>query len=151
VFSTPTGAVIGMSGALEMALDPIGLTLWQFRILAFCAHRPSTPSDVASWRTVKKQAVSRHLNALVELGFLERRAETNDRRRIVHHVTPAGVKALERGQKAMNRTMDSVLRRLDTDAATDARQGLEQLGAALTSAWFDLPIACDPPSPTRTP
>lgn len=134
-----------------MALDPIGLTLWQFRILAFCAHRPSTPSDVASWRTVKKQAVSRHLNTLVELGFLERRAETSDRRRIVHHVTPAGVKALERGQVAMHRTMDSVLRGLDPDATDEARRGLEQLGAALTSAWFDLPIACEPPPVTRNP
>jgi DNA-binding MarR family transcriptional regulator len=142
----PIGAILGLARLTEHALDEVGLTLPQYRLLGFCAIGPRTPSDVATWLAVRKQSVTRQLDALVQAGFLERTADPTDRRRVLHGATPAGWAVLDRGQAALDDYLRLVLATVDPTDRDLVHAGLEAAGRALNEAWRLTADADDDPA-----
>jgi DNA-binding MarR family transcriptional regulator len=135
--ATPSGAVIGLYNMIESTLERHGLTMWQLHVLAFCAlHPAATPGDLAAWRVVKKQTVTRHLHSLVERGLISRREDPDDRRRLTHAVTDAGSTLLKKVGSEMDGTIGTILEGLPPERAASARQGLLDAGEALDLLWF---------------
>lgn len=74
-----------------------GLNIWQWRVMAVIGETPGmTASQVTERTAMDKVAVSRAVTGLVELGYLERRADTADGRRVNLHLTGEGQLTYER-------------------------------------------------------
>ncbi len=68
-----------------------GLSIWQWRVMAVTADTPGISATEIGQRTqMDKVAVSRAVAGLIELGYLERRASTEDARRSSLVLTAAG-------------------------------------------------------------
>ena len=136
-FATTHGVAVALGGLVDIALAEVDLTPVQYRTLAFCAWQPATPSDVAGWRSVKKQVVSRPLGALVARGLLQREPDPADRRRIVHTVTPRGRTLLGEAEALIATYLDAVLDTMPAAKARAVRTAFDDLGAAFDRLYFD--------------
>jgi DNA-binding MarR family transcriptional regulator len=63
-------------------------------VLQYPGPQGMRPTDLAERLRVSKQALSYQLRELEQLGYLERRADANDRRSRRIHLTPRGTSAL---------------------------------------------------------
>jgi MarR family transcriptional regulator, temperature-dependent positive regulator of motility len=84
------------------------------------------------------------LNEVEAAGFAERRRDPTDRRRHLVHVTPEGLSALERADRALESVEDDVLGALDAGERATLRRLLDR---ALESA----PVPASPPSAAIRP
>ena len=134
-FPLPIGAILGLARLTEHALDEVGLTLPQYRLLGFCAIEPRTPSQVATWLSVRRQSVTRQLDVLVRAGVLERTIDPHDRRRLLHGATPSGQAVLDQGQAVVDDYLALVLATLDGPDRELVHAGLAAAGRALNRAW----------------
>lgn len=134
-FPLPIGSILGLARLAEHALDGIGVSLAQYRLLGFCAIEPRTPSQVATWLSVRRQSVTRQLDALVRSGALERNVDPHDRRRLLHGITPAGQAVLDQGQVAVDEYLALVLATIDDPERDLVHAGLAAAGRALNRAW----------------
>ena len=134
-FPLPIGSILGLARLAEQALDGVGVSLAQYRVLGFCAMEPRTPSQVAIWLSVRRQSVTRQLDALVQSGFLERTVDPHDRRRLLHGITPAGHAVLEHGRAAVDDYLALVLATIDEPDRELVQAGLAAAGRALNRAW----------------
>jgi DNA-binding MarR family transcriptional regulator len=146
----PIGAILGLARLAEYALDEVGLTIAQYRLLGFCSIEPTTPSEVAKWLSIRKQSVTRQLDWLVNAGLLERQSDPGDRRRAVHTVTQDGQRVLDRGELLVHQYLTLVLAMLDEPAREVVHEGLHTAGVALHRAWaLGTPTAILPGDETR--
>lgn len=68
-----------------------GLSIWQWRVMAVTADTPGISATEIGQRTqMDKVAVSRAVAGLIELGYLERSASSEDARRSSLELTAAG-------------------------------------------------------------
>lgn len=69
-----------------------GLTIREVNILLFLANNPcyTTARDITEYRGISKSQVSQAVDFLVELGFLTRRADVDDRRLLHLSITAEG-------------------------------------------------------------
>ena len=77
------------------------------------------------------------LNGLEEKGYAVRERDPNDRRRHLVRITPAGVKALVRGDRAVEAVTDDVFASLDPDERA-------QLGSLLAKTMGEGALAVTP-------
>jgi len=84
------------------------------------------------------------LNEVEAAGFAERRRDPTDRRRHLVHVTPEGLRALERADRALESVEDDVLGALDAGE----RATLQRL---LHRALETAPVPASPPSAAIRP
>jgi DNA-binding MarR family transcriptional regulator len=77
------------------------------------------------------------LNGLEERGYAVRERDQHDRRRHLVRITPAGTKALVRGDRAVEAVTDDVFGPLDADERA-------QLGALLAKTMGDDALAVTP-------
>ncbi|WP_410812589.1 MarR family winged helix-turn-helix transcriptional regulator [Micromonospora sp. 067-2] len=77
----------------ERAAQASGLTLAQARVLGFAAVKPSSMREMAEQFGCDPSNLTAKVDRLVELGYVERRADDRDRRIKLVAATPAGVKA----------------------------------------------------------
>jgi DNA-binding MarR family transcriptional regulator len=77
--------------AEALRMHPAGLTLGQFRALAYINSAPHcAPSELAEHLMVSRPAVTRLIEQLVQHGLVTREAASDDRRRQRLAVTPDG-------------------------------------------------------------
>jgi DNA-binding MarR family transcriptional regulator len=136
-FATTHGVAVALGGLVDIALAEVDLTPVQYRTLGYCAWQPATPSEIAGWRAVKKQVVSRPLNVLVERGLLQREPDPADRRRIVHTITPRGSKLLAEAESLIATYLDAVLDTMPATKAKAVRKAFGDLGEAFDRLYFD--------------
>jgi DNA-binding MarR family transcriptional regulator len=73
-----------------------GLSVWQWRVMAVTADTPGISATEIGQRTqMDKVAVSRAVAGLIEMGYLERQASTEDARRSSLELTRAGREVYE--------------------------------------------------------
>ncbi|MEV6365849.1 MarR family winged helix-turn-helix transcriptional regulator [Micromonospora musae] len=77
----------------ERAAQAAGMTLAQVRVLGFAAVKPSSMREIAEQFGCDPSNLTAKVDRLVELGYVERRADDNDGRVKVVAATPAGVQA----------------------------------------------------------
>jgi DNA-binding MarR family transcriptional regulator len=76
---------------------------------------------------ISKQAVSQLIDTMVMRGYLERSSDTEDRRRMVLHLTPRGEAAATTAWEAATAVDEELLTRLSADGVAALRSGLVAL------------------------
>src|ERR1700730_1894108 len=74
-------AIAGLARSFEVVLERQDLTIQKYRVLAYLASNPGSPSELAYRLTVQPPTVTRLVDGLVQRGFVERRTDEGDRRR----------------------------------------------------------------------
>jgi long-chain acyl-CoA synthetase len=121
---------------METALSEVDLSPSQYRVLSFLSEdgANAAATALAGRMSVSKPSITALVDGLVQRGLVERRPSTDDRRRVQHVVTPAGLKALDRADTAVNDRLEQLISLLDPDDRDTAGPGLAQWGEALVRA-----------------
>jgi DNA-binding MarR family transcriptional regulator len=88
-----------LTAALESDLEPHGLTLGDYEVLAYLSEAPDEHMrmcDLADALRLSASGLTRRLDGLVRAGAVERRACSGDRRVMFAALTPSGRQLLER-------------------------------------------------------
>jgi DNA-binding MarR family transcriptional regulator len=114
------------------------LTLAQYRVLSAVAGGDARASRIARRLALGKPAVSNAVDALCQRGLLDR-ADSDDQRVVLLHLTAAGRRLLNAVERDMSRWLDSVLTRTgDPDGVLHALvafgDGIEALHAERAAA-----------------
>ena len=124
-------AAARFSKALEVALAAVGLSLPQYRLLAFLAGGPERATALAGWLDVSPPSLTALVDGAVARKLVERVAAEDDRRCVRHVITPDGHEALARADAAVSEKLVAVTARLSPAQARKVVEGLELLGRAL--------------------
>lgn len=127
-------AAARFSKSMEVALAAVGLSLPQYRLLAFLSGGPERARALAGWLDVSPPSLTALVDGAVARGLVERVAVDHDRRCVRHLITDAGAEALERADAAVARRLAEVVGHLSPAQSRRALEGLELLGKALTLA-----------------
>ncbi len=119
---------------MEVALATVGLSLPQYRLLAFLSGGPERATALAGWLDVSPPSLTALVDGAVARSLVERIAAEDDRRCVRHVITPTGAEALERADLAVAARLDEVTQHLSPAQAKRALEGLELLGKALDIA-----------------
>ena len=95
-------ALARLARQLEKALEPLELTLPQFRVLSLLADGSSASSALASRLAVSPPSMTAVIDGLSARGLVDRRADPDDRRRLTLLLTTAGRKALRTAEAAID-------------------------------------------------
>ncbi len=125
------GVIARLSRVFETRLGAESMSLPQFRLLAFLSEGEWAASALADWLAVTRPSITALVDGLVERDWVERRESPDDRRRVLHQITPAGQAALASASGCLDETLDSLLDHLDADERARALDGLDQLGVAM--------------------
>jgi long-chain acyl-CoA synthetase len=129
-----TRAAARLSKVVEMALDEVGLSLPQYRLMVLLADGSSVATALARRLTVSRPSITALADGLVERGFVERVPDVRDRRCVTHSLTPAGHAALERGDAAIRARLEDRVSHLPVRKRRAAVEGLALWLQALDAA-----------------
>jgi long-chain acyl-CoA synthetase len=113
--------VIGASRALarlarhlERSLDPLELSLPQYRLLALLSEGDAAASAVANRLAVSAPSVTSLVDGLVARGLVERQRDPTDRRRQPVAITSEGKKILTAADAATSTRLREIAEHLDS-------------------------------------
>jgi DNA-binding MarR family transcriptional regulator len=95
-------AVARLAKHVEGALDPIELSVPQYRVLVILEKGSAAASALASRLAVSPPSVTALVDGLVTRGLVERKAVAGDRRRVDHVLTSQGHRALAEADAVVN-------------------------------------------------
>jgi long-chain acyl-CoA synthetase len=125
-------ALARLARQLEKALEPLELTLPQFRVLSLLADGSSASSALASRLAVSPPSMTAVIDGLSARGLVDRLSDPDDRRRLTLLLTPAGKKTLRAAEAAVGARLVEVGRFLEDPArATEALATLAEWNHAL--------------------
>jgi len=124
-------AVARLARHLEKVLGEDGLTLAQYRVLAFLSQGEWAASKLAEWLVVSRPSVTALVDGLVEQGWVERKASEADRRTVLHELTAAGRRRFEAATAVLAGSIDELLDHLDADERAKADEGLAMVQVAM--------------------
>ena len=127
-------AAARFSKSMEVVLSDVGLSLPQYRLLAFLSGGPERATALAGWLDVSPPSLTALVDGAVARKLVERVASEEDRRCVRHVITEAGGEALGRADAAIAERLASVTGHLSPGQAKKALEGLELLGKALDLA-----------------
>jgi DNA-binding MarR family transcriptional regulator len=129
-------AMVAMCRLTEIALHEAEISLTEYRILHHLLLGRTIQSDLAFHLAVSKQSVTRLVDPLVEKGYITRRVDGDDRRRVIHIITAKGKRILAHTDAVLDKYLMFILQDLadDRDVA-DARAGLELFGRGATASY----------------
>jgi DNA-binding MarR family transcriptional regulator len=115
--------------------ERLGMTMKQYGMLNYLRDFDGiTQGKLGEAVGLDANTVVLLLNGLEERGFAVRERDPDDRRRHLVRITPAGVKALVRGDRAVEAVTDDVFAALDADERA-------QLGALLAKTMGEGALA----------
>jgi long-chain acyl-CoA synthetase len=127
---------MGLARLAELALAETRLSLTQYRVLRHLRQGRSIQSDLAFQLSVTKQSVTRLVDGLVAKGYVTRRTDDADRRRVIHAITVKGEHVLDDANALIERFLMAVLQDLDSAADIDTvTEGLALFGRAMGSSF----------------
>ena len=119
---------------LGRELEPLQLDLRRYFILGAVRCGAASPGALAEELDFPASMVSRYLDALCGAGYLGRRLDPHDSRRVLLELTPAGEHAWQAAAAAVRRCTRQTLNRLDTDVLTALLAALDTLSDPLSTA-----------------
>jgi DNA-binding MarR family transcriptional regulator len=129
-------SIVGFTRLAELALSQVALSPTQYRLLSHLRRGRTIQSDLAFQLAVTKQSVTRLVDGLVEKKLIVRRVDDEDRRRVIHAITPKGERLLARADEVLERFLMAVLQDLDDDADIEvARRGIALFGEAGAASY----------------
>ena len=134
--STLGFAMVGMCRLTEIALMEADISQIEYRILHHLHVGRTIQSDLAFHLSVSKQSVTRLVDPLVGKGFISRRTDPEDRRRVIHTITARGERVLARTDAILEKYLMLILQDLPEDSDIEAaRAGLELIGRGAMSSY----------------
>ena len=91
-----------LSKRVEVALAQVELTLPQYRVLGILAEGTAAASGLADRLAVRRPSITALIDGLVARGFVDRRQEDADRRRVELRLTAEGISTLARADAAVD-------------------------------------------------
>jgi long-chain acyl-CoA synthetase len=117
---------------VETALDPLDLSLPQYRVLSLLGDGSSASSALAHRLAVSPPSVTAVVDGLVARGLVTREADAGDRRRLTLQLTPDGRKLLRAAEGAVDARLGEIAGYLeDPSSAAAAIEALQQWNHAL--------------------
>lgn len=127
-------AAARLARQVEVALQTADLTLPQYRLLTLLTEGEHVANHLAELLSVSPPSVTALVDGLVERGFVERRPDPGDRRRVSHAITPAGLEALSAGDAAIGSRLGHFAGGIDEQEGALALAGLDAWKTALDAA-----------------
>jgi DNA-binding MarR family transcriptional regulator len=129
-------SIMGLARLAELALADARISLTQYRVLQHLRRGRSIQSDLAFRLAVTKQSVTRVVDALVGKGYVTRRTDDDDRRRVIHAITHKGDRVLDDANARIVRFLEAVLADLDADDDVAAvERGIALFGRAMGASF----------------
>ena len=108
--------------------EQLGMKLKEFQVLGYLSEHPgTTQQELGEAMLHDPNMVVLLLNELEMRGYSIRRRDTEDRRRHVVEITPAGRKALDRAGSALTKIEDNVFGELNAEERQSLRRLLEKV------------------------
>lgn len=133
-------AAARLARQVEVGLAAVGLSLSQYRVLAFLGEGCAGASFLASKLAVSKPSLTAVVDGLVARGLIEREHEKADRRRVSHILTGAGRDLLVAADASIEARLSAITGHLPPPAASDALDGLLLWNDAL-DLWREARVA----------
>lgn len=122
-----------LSKRVEVALSELDLTLPQYRVLGILAEGSAAASGLADRLAVRRPSITAIIDGLVARGFVERRHEESDRRRIELKLTEEGARIIAEADRSVDEYLASIATCLPDKDEAMALRSLELWGQALTT------------------
>ena len=107
-------AAARLARVVENALTEVDLSLPQYRMLAFLEELGSSAASALAGKLgVSRPSVTALVDGLVARGLAERTADTTDRRRVAHVITPKGRDALAAADRAVTSRLDGMAEKIE--------------------------------------
>lgn len=127
-------AAARLAKQVELALDAADLSLPQYRVMVFLAEGSAGASALAGTLAVSRPTITVVVDGLVAKGFVERRGDEVDRRKVHHRLTPEGRRALAHADAVVAARLADLADHLDPTHVPRAVEGLTLWGQAMTAA-----------------
>ena len=99
----------------------------QFRVLWILEHGPQSLSELAEKQHVSLPTMSNSISILEERGWIQRKRSTEDRRKVVIEISPAGLEVLEETRREMEARVTAIIGALSVMEREQVAQGLNIL------------------------
>jgi DNA-binding MarR family transcriptional regulator len=113
--------VARMARQVERAVDPLDLSLAQYRVLALLGDGSSASSALAAQLAVSPPSISSVVDGLVTRGLVERQPDPADRRRLTLLLTVAGTTLLSDADQAVADRLAEIATYLEDDVEPTLR------------------------------
>lgn len=117
-------AAARLSKLVEKALETVGLSLPQYRLLLLLADGSALATALAQRLTVSRPSITALADGLVQRGLVERVPDPVDRRCVTHSLTDDGRTALARGDEAIQIRLVATVAHLPARDRKAALKGL---------------------------
>jgi long-chain acyl-CoA synthetase len=124
-----------LSKQVEVALAQRDLTLPQYRVLGILAEGSAAASPLADRLAVRPSSITAIIDGLVARGFVDRRHEEDDRRRIALRLTPEGARCVADADRLVDEHMTSIAAWLPPEDEALALHSLVLWGKALANRY----------------
>jgi long-chain acyl-CoA synthetase len=125
-------ALARLARQLEKALEPLDLSLPQYRVLSLLADGSSASSALASRLAVSPPSMTAVIDGLSARGLVDRRPDPDDRRRLTLLLTSGGRKTLRAAEAAVDARLVEIGGHLEQpERAAEALAGLAVWNHAL--------------------
>jgi long-chain acyl-CoA synthetase len=123
-----------LSKRVEVALAQVELTLPQYRVLGILAEGSAAASGLADRLAVRRPSITALIDGLVARGFVDRRQEDADRRRVELRQTPEGVSTLARADVVVDEYLVAIAGHLPDKEEAMALRSLELWARAMVES-----------------
>lgn len=123
-----------LAKVLDLTLAGQELSASQYRLLVFLREKPAAATVLAQRLDVSRPSLTALVDGLVARGFVVRLPDPDDRRRVTHQISDAGLAAAARADEAVQARITGLLGHLDPTEADAAARGLELCLAAVLAA-----------------
>lgn len=120
-------AAARLARQVDVALQSVGLSVPQYRLLSLLAEGPAGGSLLAANLAVSKPSVTALADGLMARQLVDRHPDPSDRRRISYLLTPAGAALLAEGDRVVQERLARI--------ASHVEDGDGELAMAGLSAW----------------
>ncbi len=127
-------AAAKLARQVSIPLGEVDLSLPQYRVLAFLDEGEAAPSDLAGRLSVSRPSITALMDGLITRGLVERRPDTDDGRRVHHHLTDDGRDTLQRADQAVGDRLVAIGTHMTTGDPDVLIASLARFGEAIRTA-----------------
>ncbi len=127
-------AAAKLARQVTIPLGEVDLSLPQYRVLAFLDEGEAAPSDLAGRLSVSRPSITALMDGLITRGLVERRPDTDDGRRVHHHLTDDGRNVLQRADQAVGNRLVAIGTHVNAGDPSVLIASLARFGQAIRAA-----------------
>ena len=127
-------AAAKLARQVTIPLGEVDLSLPQYRVLAFLDEGEAAPSDLAGRLSVSRPSITALMDGLITRGLVERRPDTDDGRRVHHHLTDTGRDTLQRADQAVGDRLVAIGTHMNAGDPDVLIASLARFGEAIRTA-----------------